>query len=65
MSDQRRRRLVALALILGGAGGLALTHAGVMDGADGTLVFPAAIILGITSLFKLRPRANRKANHVR
>lgn len=56
MSERRKIRLLLLALVLAGAAGTAATLAGWMAGTDGTLAFPASVVIGIMGLHANRPQ---------
>lgn len=52
----RAARLAATTTVAAGLAGIAATASGWMSGADGTLLFPAAVIVGAAALRAWRPR---------
>lgn len=53
---RRSTRLAATALVVAGLGGIVAVLSGWMSVVDGSLAFPAAVIIGLVVLHRNRPR---------
>lgn len=63
MSENRFMRLLGTIATVAGIIGITLVWTTNVLKTEGTIVFPIAIILGIVTLYKYRPKKRRKTFH--